>query len=231
MNLDLINNLFNNLKENKLVQNFTKELSNYLEKNSSNNSFTNNWVDLSLDDLTLFNTKITTKYRDEILIERNNILKNYANCITENKDMFYIYNISSNKNNCYNLYNCKTNEILTESLDNLPTGSELGSILIKSSDGLSLDLEATQVVSSQINSMIMEKIEEQKQYLSDHRINGHIYEVGEKSSDRIWLYDLNSIDGTSDGIEEVDFPQDLYESAKEGDLFVFMDGSYQYLNS
>lgn len=231
MNLDLINNLFNNLKENKLVQNFTKELSNYLEKNSSNNSFTNNWVDLSLDDLTLFNTKITTKYRDEILIERNNILKNYANCITENKDMFYIYNISSNKNNCYNLYNCKTNEILTESLDNLPTGSELGSILIKSSDGLSLDLEATHVVSSQINSMIMEKIEEQKQYLSHHRIDGHVYEVSEKSSGRIWLYDLNSIDGTSDGIEEVAFPQDLYESTKEGDLFVFMDGSYQYLNS
>lgn len=231
MNLDLINNLFNNLKENKLIQNFTKELSNYLEKNSSNNSFINNWVDLSLDDLTLFNTKITTKYRDEILIERNNILKNYANCINENEDMFYIYNVSSNKNNCYNLYNCKSNEIITESLDNLPTGSELGSVLIKSSDGLYLDLEATQVVSSQINSMIIEKIEEQKQYLSDHRIDGHVYEVGEKSSGRIWLYDLNSIDGTSDGIEEVDFPQDLYESAKEGDSFVFMDGSYQYLNS
>ena len=38
MNLDLVNDLFSNLKENKLVQNFMKELSNYLEKNLSNNN-------------------------------------------------------------------------------------------------------------------------------------------------------------------------------------------------
>ena len=33
MNLDLVNELFNNLKENKFVKNFIKELSNYLENN------------------------------------------------------------------------------------------------------------------------------------------------------------------------------------------------------
>lgn len=42
MNLDLVNNLFNNLKENKLVQNFMKELSNYLENNLKNNYWLNN---------------------------------------------------------------------------------------------------------------------------------------------------------------------------------------------
>ena len=63
MNLDLVNDLFSNLKENKLVQNFMKELSNYLEKNLSNNNFSSNsWIDLSNDDLTIFDTKITTKF-------------------------------------------------------------------------------------------------------------------------------------------------------------------------
>lgn len=35
MNLDLFNNLLNNTKENNIIQNFIKELSNYLEKNNN----------------------------------------------------------------------------------------------------------------------------------------------------------------------------------------------------
>lgn len=75
MNLDLVNDLFNDLKENKFVQNFMKELSNYLEKNLSNNNFSSNsWIDLSNDDLTIFDTKITTKFRDEMLVDRKSVV-------------------------------------------------------------------------------------------------------------------------------------------------------------
>ena len=85
-----------------------KELSNYLEKNLSNNNFiSNSWIDLSNDDLTIFDTKITTKFRDEMLVERNNILQNYAKNINNADDIFYIYSINSNNKNSYNLYNCK----------------------------------------------------------------------------------------------------------------------------
>ncbi len=38
MNLELVNDLFNNLKENKFVQNFINEISNYLENNLKNDS-------------------------------------------------------------------------------------------------------------------------------------------------------------------------------------------------
>ena len=55
MNLDLVNDVFNNLKENKFVQNYIKELSNYLEKNLINNKGiakeNNNWNNLLEDDL------------------------------------------------------------------------------------------------------------------------------------------------------------------------------------
>ena len=37
MNLDLFNNILDNIKGNNVVQNFMKELSNYLEKNNENN--------------------------------------------------------------------------------------------------------------------------------------------------------------------------------------------------
>lgn len=228
MNLDLVNNLFNDLKENNIVQNFIKELSNYLENKLNTGTFSNNWIDLSSDDLTIFNTKITTKYRDEMLIERNNILQNYAQNINKNNDIFYIYDISHNQKNSYNLYNCKTNEIITQNIADLPTGSTLGNILTKKSNNLILDTDATKNIENELNNMFKEKISEQTQYLDQQRIDNHIYEVGEKSLGRIWLYDTsNTINGESEGFEEIDFPEDLYNSANENDLFIFKNGTYQ----
>ena len=228
MNLDLVNDLFNNLKENKFVQNFMKELSNYLEKNLSNNNFSSNsWIDLSNDDLTIFDTKITTKFRDEMLVERNNILQDYATNINDTDDIFYIYSINSNNKNSYNLYNCKTNEIVTKSIDDLPNGSELGSILSYNSGNFILDNDATEMIGNEITSMIKDKIIEQNEYLVNHRLEGHVYEVGEKSDGRVWLYDLNNTNGESEGFEEVEFPTELYNRVSEDDRVVFKDGEYQ----
>ena len=75
---------------------------------------------------------------------------------------------------------------------------------------------------------IKEKIKEQNQYLENKRIDGHVYEVGEKYSGRIWLYDLNNISGGGiEGVEEIKIPKDLYETAKEGDLFIYENGEYK----
>lgn len=232
MNLDLVNDLFNNLKENKFVQNFMNELSNYLEKNLSNNNFSSNsWIDLSNDDLTIFDTKITTKFRDEMLVERNNILQNYAKNINDADDIFYIYSINSNNKNSYNLYNCRTNDIVTKSIDDLPNGSELGSILSYKFGSFILDNEATEMLGNEIISMIKDKIIEQNDFLANNRIEGHIYEVGEKSSGRVCLYDLNSVNGGSDGIEEVEFPATLYDRVDENDRVVFRDGEYNIVEN
>ena len=60
MNLDFVNNLFNNLKENKLAKDFMNELSDYLENNE--------WNNLLTDDLTIKDTKIISKYKDKTII-------------------------------------------------------------------------------------------------------------------------------------------------------------------
>ena len=75
MNLDLVNSIFNNLKENKFVQNFINELSNYLENNLDSTTKIynddNKWNDLNLDaDLTLYDEKIIVKFRDEMFSQR-----------------------------------------------------------------------------------------------------------------------------------------------------------------
>lgn len=234
MNLDLVNDLFHNLKENKFVQNFMKELSNYLENNTTNNSSilaTNyEWNNLLSDDLTLYDNKVITKYRNKMLTDRRNILRNYAENTKGNGEMFYIYDTSSNERDSYNLCSCDkiSQEVITKQMMELPEGSNLGCVLRKQGENFILDVEATKSVGEEINRMIQEKLEEQSRYLDSMRINGHVYEVGEKYLGRIWLYDLNNSSGAgTEGIEEIEFPKDLYETAKKGDLFVYENGEYQ----
>ena len=110
----------------------------------------------------------------------------------------------------------------------MPEGVRLGSVLREQNGSFILDVEATKIVGEEINQMIQEKLKQQDEYLDSKRIEGHVYEVGEKYSGRIWLYDLsNNANEGMEGIEEIEFPKDLYQIAKEGDLFIYKNGEYQ----
>ncbi len=230
MSLELVNDLFNNLKENKFVQNFIKELSNYLEKNLINSTENNSWNNLLSDNLEIGNKKIISKYKNEMLLERINILQNYASKTKDKGEMYYIYDINSN-NKEYNLCICesnKSNKVITKKIEDLPEGSTLGCVLRKQGENFILEKEDTLFIENEINNMIKEKIKEQEQYLDSKRIDGHIYEADEKYSGRIWLYDLNNKMGKSiEGIEEIEFPKNLYETVKKGDKFIFQNGKYE----
>ena len=221
MNLNFVNNLFNNLKENKLAKDFMNELSDYLENNE--------WNNLLADDLTINDSKIISKYKDKMLKERSNILQNYAESTREAGEMYYIYNVSENERNSYNISKSdKSHKVVTMSVEDLPEGAQLGSVLRKKGDKFILDANATRIVGNRINKMIEGQIEEQNQFLSDKRIEGHTYEVKEKDNDRIWLYDLKNIDGGGiEEFEEIEFPKDLYKLAKNGDKFIYKDGIYK----
>ena len=127
MNLDFVNNLFNNLKENKLAKDFMNELSDYLENNE--------WNNLLSDDLTINDTKIISKYKDIMLKERAKILQDYAESTREAGEMYYIYNISQNERNSYNIIKAdKSHKVITISVEDLPDGANLGSVLRKQGD-------------------------------------------------------------------------------------------------
>lgn len=221
MNLDFVNNLFNNLKENKVAIDFMNELSDYLENNG--------WNNLLADDLTINDTKIISKYKDNMLKERANILQDYAENTKEAGEMYYIYNVSENEKNSYNISKTdKNHKILTLSIDELPKGTQLGSVLRKQGDKFILDANATRIVGKRINEMIEEQIKKQNQFFKDKRIDGHMYEVEEKDNGRIWLYDLNNIEGGGiEEFEEIEFPNNLYQMSKKGDKFLYKDGGYQ----
>ena len=220
MNLDFVNNLFNNLKENKLAKDFMNELSDYLENNE--------WNNLLSDDLTINDTKIISKYKDIMLKERAKILQDYAESTREAGEMYYIYNVSENERNSYNISKAdKSHKVITMPVEDLPEGSKLGSVLRKQGDKFILDANATRVVGKRIDEMIEGLIKEQNQFLSDRRIEGHTYEIEDKGNDRVWLYDLNNtIGGGIEEFEEIEFPKDLYEIARKGDKFLYKNGLY-----
>lgn len=217
------------------MKNFISELSNHLENNMTSNpkmiDTDSKWNNLMQKDLILYDKKIITKYRDEMLIKRNNILQNYAKNTKKVGEMYYIYDTSTNEKNSYNLCICehgRSNEVVTKGIEELPEGACLGSVLRKQDEKFILDIESTKAVGKEINMMIKNTIEEQNRYLNSRRIDGHIYECGEKNLGRIWLYDLNNVtNGRTEGIEEIEFPKDIYETAKEGDLFVYENGEYK----
>ena len=99
------------------------------------------------------------------------------------------------------------------------------------SGNLILDNATTETLENKIISMVKNKIFEQNEYLSSRIIEDHIYEVGEKSSGRVLLYDLDGVGSGSDGIGEIEFPQELYDRVGENGRVVFNDGGYQIVGS
>ncbi len=229
MSLDLVNNIINGLAENEFIQNFIEELSNCLSNNTNNKSISsiNGWINLLSNNLTICDKKIITKYRDIMLQKRREILQNYAHETEDSGQMLYVYN---KNNNVYNLINCssgQSNNTISKNIDEVPGGTDLGSVLRIKEGSLILDEKSTRLISEKINLMIKEQINEQENYLSSKRIDGHTYKVGEKYSGRIWLYDLdNSVNGCLDGIEEIDFSENLYNTVQEGDLLIYSNGEY-----
>lgn len=225
MNLDLINNIVNDVKNNKLVQNFIKELQNYLENNS--------YMNIEKEYIPLVNpthkgNKIIVKYRDKMLTQRGDILNNYAKQTLDKGQMYYIYSKNSKMTDGYNLCICeegKSHTIIETSKDKLPNGSRIGSVLRKSGDSYILDEESTKEITEEIYNMKDELLKEQTKFLQSKRIEGHIYEMSENAGDRAWLFDITN--GSKEGVEEIEFPKEFLKDSKEGDLFIYKDGQYE----
>lgn len=223
MNLDLDIHVSGNLETDTLIQDFVKELQNKMQNNIKNAE-----EGISLENTTFEGNKIITKYRDKMLTERAKILNSYADKTSKQGEMYYIYNKNSKMEDGYNICICaedKSHVIIEESAENLPEEAKIGCVLRKTENRYTIDNDATKVISEEIYKMKEKILEEQNQYLASKRIEGHVYEVSENAGESVWLFDLT--DNSNEGIEEIDFPPELLKNIKEGDLFVYKNGTYQ----
>ena len=217
MKLDLTN-ILGKEENNNFIQNFLAELQKYIEKNMKKEE-----TSLGEDDY-----KLITKFRDKFYLERSNILNFYANKTKDKGPMYYIYNKSTTLDNTYNLCICdeeKINNVIEIDKSKLPNDAKIGSILRKEDDNFYIDNELTNQIEIEILNLKNKIIEEQIEFLKNSRIEGHVYELSEKSEDRVWLFDITN--NSFEALEEIDFPIELLTDFKEGDLFIFEDGEYK----
>lgn len=227
MNLDIFNDLINNTKENSLACGLIKELNEFLENRTTRNQ-------ISLLDKLQNEVKITTQYRDKMKIERNNILKDYANKTSEKGTMYYIYGKDAKEENKYLISVCeegRSHEIIEIEEKSLPKGAGVDSVLRLDNGKFTLDEEATKIVQEKMQETFNKLLNEQEKEVMAKRIEGHLYEFSEKSGDRAWLIDKNmpkNEEGTAfEVFEEIEFPKELLSTAKEEDLYQYINGEYR----
>ena len=221
MNLDILNDLVEEIKKNEGVRNFIKELGESLENKLTNNENNN----MSLVQNKLKENTLTTKYRDEINIQKSNIISNYS----KNKEMYYIYNKSSD--DMYGIVeyiNGKSSEDIWVEAEKIPKEAKVDTVLKKEDNQFIVDKIATKEMKEKIIEMINNLIEQQEKELEEKRIEGHLYEFVEKTGDTIWLIDKNNINGNC--FEEIKFRKDTFENAKEGNIYQYVNGEYIFID-
>lgn len=168
--------------------------------------------------------KMTTEYRDKMLLERNEILQKYAENTLDKSDMYYIYD----KKDSYLATLCKgenSHEVIKISKEELPENATIGSVLRLENQNYVLDRETTDFVKDELENCINTLLEEQKRKMEENRIEGHLYEFVENDRDIVSLIDVTKDNG--EVFEEFDFPLEFLNGINEGDIFEFRDGRYQ----
>lgn len=226
MDLNFFRNI-NNSRDDR--EGFFKDLANMLEKSLSRNDLrsVNGEKEISLLQEVQKEHKLITDFRDKMNVERRNILEEYAKETADKGEMYFVYSKNSQDDNKYNLTLCdegKSNQVIEAEKSELPVCTGVDSVLRKENGQFVFDSIGTEAVLKKMQEMVSRILDEQNKFLKEHRVEGHIYEVGEVESDRVLLFDITKDDGN--GIEEIEFPQELLNQVSEGTKVKFEDGKY-----
>ena len=217
MKLDLVNDLFNNLKENKFVQNFIKELSNYLEKNSSYANEENPII----EDI-LSKNNFTTGNQNAIRLNLNDVILTYSQKNPE------IYFVKDKKDDTYIILKANDGKIDKMKINkkDMPNEVKINDVLKIKDDIFEVDNISTKELQENIKDMAKEILDKQNINLDKHRKEGHLYVVTEELGNNRFLWDLTDAPKTE--FEEVDIPKDLLSKATEGIVLKYNNGKYEY---
>lgn len=180
-------------EDNSLLDKLNRFLADKFHNNKSNEKSDKNLLQ-ELDE----QGKVITSYRDRMLVERSNILNEYADANFESGTMYYVYAKHSKDDDVYNLCICgkdSANKVISLKSEELPKDVQIGCVLRCGNDKFFVDSQATEFVSNTIEEMIDKLLEEQKQELTTKRIEGDIYEVVETSGKIVTLMNITKNDG------------------------------------
>lgn len=228
MKIDFLNELGNNLKENEFVQNFINELGEFLQEKLSTNVLDKGENSILESIQNQRNTSIISKN-----IMQNNmdeILSEYSKNTLMQGDMYFV--VSKGKSNdSFTTFKYENGDrsVIQLNKDELPKDARINSVLRKENGKFTLDSVGTKSIVDKIKNMANDVLDKQDRELKAFRKEGHLYKVEEDRNNRIYLTDITDKNSNL-VLEEVDFPRDLLNDAKEGAVFKFENGQYHLEN-
>jgi len=232
LDLDLVNGLIRDLKEKMLVQDFTKDLSKYIEKNLS-------VKEMPIVEQILKEKAITRGNENAIRFKADEVITQYARenfgsetmyFVKDNKKTYWMHNARHYDDSAYSVLKIANGEMKEIAVDkkDMPKEISVNDVFRLKDDKYIIDKISTNELQTAIKNMANEVIEKQNRNLSKHRKEGHLYMVTEELKESRFLLDTTESTGTE--FEEVDFPKDLLEKATQGTIFMYTNGTYEYYN-
>lgn len=127
------------------------------------------------------------------------------------------------------MWECDGNSIEQKEINknNLPTDVTVNSVMEVENGEFILDRATTSSVKNEIINRANKIIEEQNRKIENYKKEGHTYLVTEDLRGRVFLWD--STEKPKFEIEDVNFPEELKDKAKEGNSFLYKNGKYEYI--
>lgn len=223
MNLNFLNNLKENIEKNEALSNVIDEVGDFInevaEKLGKNN-------DLDIVSEITSERKSTMASENSIMKARDEILQEYANETREKGDLYFVFNKVKDSDD-YRIIKFEQDKDSTIKIskDDLPNDVKLNSVLRIKDDKLVLDEKDTKQVIDSIKEKANEILDKQDGILNEYRKEGHIYQVTEDINNKIFLWDTTAKPDFE--IEEINFPTELLDKAKEGNKFIYENGTYK----
>jgi hypothetical protein len=235
LSLDLINQVFNNIKDNKIVKSFVSELSSYLEKTPNTKE-----EKTPIVENILANNSLTTGNQNAIIFKENDVILNFANenfkdttmyFVKDSKKFYWSNNQRQVNNDVYSVLKIENGKIeeTTIKKEDMPSTINVNDVFKMENGKYVLDSEASTKLQEKITNMANEIIEKQNTNLSSYQKEGHLYLVSEESKNGLFLVDLT--EGTKTEFEEVNISDDLKEKISEGAVLKFTNGKYEYYSN
>ena len=173
--------------------------------------------------------KLSIASENEIDKERTNVLQEYANTTKDEGNLYFVFN-KVKKEDSYRIWTIDSNKVTQNEIskNDLPNDISVNCVMRMNNGKFILDSEATKIVTNEIRNRANKIIEKQNQKIQDYKKEGHTYLVTEDINGRIFLWD--STEKPKFEIEDVNFPEELKDKAKEGNSFLYKNGTYVHIS-
>lgn len=227
MSLDFFN-MKESLEKNETLSKVVERVTEFIEELSEalqnkNNSDKDIVTQISSDN------KLSIASENEIIKVRNEIVSELASNTKEEGTLYFILNKIKGENSyrVWEFNNGNRTQIEMEK-NELPENASVNSVLREENGKLVISKEETDIILNKVREEADKIIEEQNKKIEDYKKEGHTYLVSEDINGRVFLWDTT--EKPKFEIEDVYFPEELKNKAKEGNSFIYKNGTYEHIS-